>query len=232
MKKVLIIWPGKQGKKYIHYFLQKWYIIDLVSRSVSYQNPSINKHFSSQHLQNFWIKELHEYTYIVISVAPIKEQEKIIEQILTFDYNWKIIIEKPIASDHNILKKVCKNENVFVFIDELILKNIIPWTYSNINIFAYNYDVFDHAIWMFLESEKFNNKKIRLIESSKYWNNLNYKIYADTDIIECKRWIYYFNKKEIYNLDFSKSLEYVLGLDKKSNLSIKKNFLHYLQEFF
>lgn len=228
MKKVLIIWPWKQGKKYINYFSNSWYIIYTVSKKNTPQDALIYKNSLYTDFKKSTKKDLEAYSYIIVSVAPILEQEKVINDLLELNLNNKIIIEKPIAKDIEVIKKVSKSKNTFLFIDELILSTkIIKHPPQKVDIFASTYDVFDHAIWIFLWQD-LSNTIIKIHTTRKYWNDLNYKIYIDNDTMQCKRWFYYLNEALVHRIDFKQSLEFVLNLTEEESQLMKKNFLDYI----
>lgn len=239
MKKVLILWLWFQWKKYVNYFLNNWFLVDWVTKSWLNKNNmlNLNKIFSFDK-----IKKQHsifyQYDVIVIAIKPYKEQTNVIEFILSIGVKNKLIIEKPVTNNLSLLHKLIDKDNIYFFIDELILwksYNKIINKNSDLSLIIYDKtdsdNISEHAISPFFLSDKFIfiNKKIKTFFWTKKWvSALNYKIIIDNKyIIHCNSWNFYLNNIKIYSLNFWKSLEFILNINLIDNKTMKTNYYFY-----
>ncbi len=79
---------------------------------------------SYNEFQNDPISYVEDISYIVVAVAPIAEQEKVIQWLLDRDLQILTLIEKPVSNNLKLLETCLKNENLFFYIDEYILMGV------------------------------------------------------------------------------------------------------------
>lgn len=233
MKKILIFWLWFQWWKYVKYFCNKWFKIYWVTKS--WLNKSLIE----------WVDEIYsfdaiekniiffeKFDLIIVSVKPLLEQENVLNLLLSFDLKVKIVIEKPITSLQKHLELLLKRENYYFYIDEIILYNIYLKCFiqPKEKIFVKSIsdiDIIEHALWGFL---LLNNFEIILkyltfvfIEDNKT-NNLFYKIINKKYSFIMNKWDIAINTKKICNLDFWKSLDFILNLNDEKNKLVKENY--------
>jgi len=62
-----------------------------------------------------------DISYIIVSVFPISEQEKVIEHLVQLHVLNKCIIEKPVCYNTALFQKLIERENYTFFVDEIVL---------------------------------------------------------------------------------------------------------------
>lgn len=239
MKKVLIFWLWFQWAKYVKYFNKEWFEVYSVTKS--WNNKKNILGVSTIYSFNF-VRYLNkdffdDFTYIILTVKPIKEQETIITFLLKLELNIKIIIEKPVSKSLDLLKALENNNNYYYFIDELVLYSNYKKIFNNNNIIVKSdndSDILEHALGTFLLFDKFkiilDNLKLFYIYEDKYSNVLKYQLINEKYSIICNWWTFNINGKEFYSLSFWKSLDFLLSLDSSLNLLCKRNYI-FLTEF-
>jgi len=245
--KVLIFWLWFQWKKYVEYFFKKNYIVDWVTKTW------LNK----QNL--FWLESIfnwddiikkekiffENYDLIIIAINPYNEQDKIINFLLKIWCKSKVIIEKPVSYNFELLEKLKKNNNYYFFIDEIILNNIVIKIFNREKInkiifiiyddFKENYiHILEHISASFLLLNEFNKILVKvklLFNKNTFKNVLKYKILLDKKyILYYNKWDLFLNNKKIKSLFFNESLDYILTLKSDNNNIIKNNFI-YLRKY-
>jgi len=239
MRRVLIFWIWFQWSKYINFFNKKWFIIDVVTKSWKNKKNilNINKVF---HINEVLLKDtafLNNYSNIILAINPIVEQEKVIKFLLSKDVRNKVIIEKPVSYNLELLKILKEKNNFYYFIDEIILANTYKKIFykeiKKLVISFYkskNYiDILEHIFSPFLLFKNFSSvikSNINLRENNDIINFLKYTIiYNDKLIINFDKWVLTINKRFFYDIKFWKSLEYILSLKEEYNLLLKDNFI-------
>lgn len=247
MKKVLIFWIWFQWTKYINYFLNKWYLIDWVSKTWINKNNiyGLNSLYKSDIFFSNLCENTLNYDFIILSITPGSDLDNIINFLLDSNFTWIIIIEKPVSYDLNLLEKLYSKNNVYFFIDELILnenyKKIFNKWYEKIIFYLFSDNkenhtpILEHIFWWYLLNEDFNiilsNIKISFNKSLFHNNKLFYKIhYKDKYLLSFDSWNIKLNGNFIFNLNFWKSLEFILWLNLSDNQIYKKNFI-YLRKY-
>lgn len=236
MKKVIIFGLWNQWNKYVKYFLDKWYEVEAVTKLWFNKNniKNISKIYKSEEILENKIFDFSIYKNIVLVISPYKEQEKVIKYFLGINYNWKIIIEKPVSYDLELLKILEKKQNFYFFVDELYFspfyqkinsKNIIFVLYNkNVNEYIH---FLEHIFWWFLLLENFEeffkNLKIKFLENKDEFD-LKYNIIFDKNILFFERWDLFLNNKKILSTNFFKSLDFILQISDEENILYKKNF--------
>jgi len=238
MKKVLIFWLWNQWKKYMNYFYKKWYLIDVITKSWNNQNNLIKNIYSFDDI--IWINKIffNDYEFIIISVSPYSEQDKVIQFLLELELKNKIIIEKPGTYNLDLLKKIINYNNITFFIDELILWNKFrAKQIETIDISLPNgdRDIFEHIIGFIILRTDFK-KLLKSLSINNFLckdeKELIYNIkFLDYDII-CKKWIYFINKIKILN-NFDNSLDYIINnlLNSLELNKLYKNNFYLFQEY-
>lgn len=215
----------------MNHFIHEWYEVDAVIRKHSSKfDKKISNFYTFEDLK--WEETFFQrYEYIVMSIAPVVEQEKALLKLCWKTKN-RIIAEKPIWENYENIKKICAHNNLILFLDELCAgKNMIS-NIDKVTIYAWSYDVFDHAIGLFLTQKNFQNINFTLIEDKRLRRDLNYIIKLGSDHILCNKWKIYKNRKYMFTLNFRKSLKDILWLDSNIKKRVKNNFLHYLDTNF
>ena len=232
MKKVLIFWSGKQGKKYIKYFSQFKLKIDIVNKTWILKGNEIKNIYLFDDLVKNALLNLNTFDLIVVAVFPYNEQTKVVKYLIENNIDTKIIIEKPITNDYLLLDKLYKNENITFFIDEVYFSRLFIWkkiTEFKIKVDISNTEILEHALWFFLLNVNFKNILSNLEIENKINNKdeLIYEILINNYHIICNNW-YFINKKRISLWwIFNDSLPYVLSFleNKKLNDLYKKNII-------
>ena len=241
MKKVLIIGTWNQWKKYFSFlksFFWDTYQISLVNKSGIDKNNFFKQNIKKYNNIKNNVSYIKNFDLIILAVKE-KAQTNIIFDLLKKNINdIKIIIEKPVSYNLNLINKLVNKENYFFFIDETYLYNINSNTLKNMlesNLYLTipkQADIIQHAFWLFL-----NEKKIFKIKNNCIFNFTNkvedyiyYKIKdkSQNKIINYK-WDFFISTKEykyLSYLDFYKSINNLLKLNNnENNKVIKKNFL-------
>ncbi len=232
--RVLIFWLWFQWLKYVKYFLHKNFIIDWVTKSWLNKN-NINWLYNIYKSSNIIKKEIgffNNYSNIVIAIKPYKEQDSIIKFLLHLDIKNKIIIEKPISYDIDLLNILKTKDNYYYYIDELILSRFYEKIFnfeSSIYIYSINdIEIKEHALWWFLLFKNLNvflNKiKLKNIQDIKE-DELFYIIKQWKYYLSNYRWKVKINNKEVLKIFFNTSLDYIFNLNRKKNILLKFNFI-------
>lgn len=230
-KKVLVFWLGFQWKKYVEYFNNAWFSIDWVTKTW------INKKKVSNviNLYKFWeiSNDLNLYDYHIVAVNPYKEQLKVIEFLLKSNIKWKIIIEKPVSYDIWFLEKLYLSDNIYYFLDELILSKIYKKIFYNknsaINIVSMkDSDTIEHILSGYLLLDDFqsiiNRVEFNFTNNSPI-DKINYFVKSNKIDLENKKWIIKLNWKEVFLINFDNSINYILNLKIDELRLYKKNFI-------
>ncbi len=112
--KIALVWYGRQGKKYVHYFSRHNRTLDIFTRSGT--NGS-------------WMMHGFDplaYSLIIVAIYPITSQEIEIRKILQSGFSWYLLIEKPIAEDLVLLKTLVDRKKTIFFIDEAYTPHHTP----------------------------------------------------------------------------------------------------------
>lgn len=166
MKKILIFWLWFQAQKYVKYFENKWCEIDTVTKSGINKNDvkNISKVYKSEEILKNKNFDFSNYKIIILSILPYSEQEKVIKYFLENNFLGKIIVEKPVSYDENLIKILENKKNFYFFVDELFFSSF----YKKIEKFSLNFILYnenlneyihflEHIFWWFLLSENFEN---------------------------------------------------------------------------
>lgn len=238
-KKVLIFWLWFQWKKYVEYYRKKWYLVDWVTKSW------LNKHninwlhniFQAEFLQEKEKSFYNKYNFIIIAISPNNEQDKIIKYFLNKDFKTKIIIEKPVSYNLELLNKLINKENYYFFIDEIVLSSYYKKIFKNNTNLTFETVIdnsnLEHIFWAFLLFSNFNDylNNIKIVDNNINDNSkLFYNIKSNKFNLNCNKWIFKLNNRSFFNLNFWNSLEYVFSLWVNKNKLIKSNFL-FLQKY-
>lgn len=236
MQKILLFWLGLQGQKYIKYFENKWYEIEVVTKTWENKNnvKNISKIYKSEEILKNKNFDFSNYDMIILSIHPYNEQEKVIKYFLENNFLRKIIIEKPVSYNLEILENLQKYKNFYFFVDELLFSDF----YKKIGKFSLNFILYnnnlneyihllEHIFWWFLLSENFENilqnLKIKFLQN-KNEKDLKYNIIFDKNILFFEKGDLFLNNKKILTTNFSKSLDFILQISDEENILYKKNF--------
>lgn len=236
MKKILIFWLWFQAQKYVKYFENKWYEIESVTKSGINKNTvrNISKLYKSEEILKNKNFDFSNYDMIILSIHPYNEQEKVIKYFLENNFLGKIIVEKPVSYNENLIKILENKRNFYFFVDELFFSNF----YKKIGKFSLNFILYnnnlneyihllEHIFWWFLLSENFENilqnLKIKFLQN-KNEKDLKYNIIFDKNILFFEKWDLFLNNKKILTTNFSKSLDFILQISDEENILYKKNF--------
>ncbi len=241
MKKVLIFWLWKQGRKYIDYFSDFGYkIIGVNQTGIGPEGYKTFSNISFLDVRSYEKKFFEEFNYIIVAAFPYKNQNKILDFLCSMNLNVKIIVEKPVVTDVAQLKNLIKEKNIYYFIDELILSPLYKKICNKKGIDKINFVIHDHnkdhytpllehAFWWFLLEEDFLNilniVKLSLHKDVEINNELVYRIFFSPGVeVFFQKGKIFLNRKHISDIYFSDSLGYILGLSDINNTIIKKNF--------
>jgi len=243
-KKVLIFWLWFQWKKYIKYFLDNWYIIDWISKTWLNKNNIIwlNEIYSFEYIENKKDFNFVKYNYIIVAIKPYDEQDNVIKSLLEKEIKNKIIIEKPVSYDMDLLYKILQLDNYYFFIDENILWNLYKKVFknniNNIKFIIYDKSGYNHILEHMIAPFLFFDNFIDILDliEIKFWKDKKedtfyYDIIYNNFIINCNKWIINLNSKNIYNLYFKNSLDFLLNLDYIYNKLFKINFLIFRKKY-
>jgi len=244
MKNILLFGCGRQWKKYIKYFYERWACIHTVSENNERILPWVSNHFL---YLNILLKDasfFNWYDLIVVSVAPYKNQDDVITLLLRLHIKKRIIIEKPVSYNIELLHSLNSLENIYYYIDELLIADSISRVCTSdvpniiLKLPSKNKEYFSHIMEHALAglllrsdfSEILNNITIYFEKEESYDDGLEYSIYIDYKYhLYCHLWVISINTKILCCLDFSQCLDSLLnmGVDKVS--VYKKNFTNLRQ---
>lgn len=233
---VLILWTWKQGLKYYQYFKSLWYRISLCNRSWVDKKNKFNwtNIFKFDKIKN--IKFFEKFDIIIIAISPTAEQTKVLKFILSTNIkNSKIIIEKPVSYELDLLNQIIDKENIFYFNDEIYLNLILNRKPIKIKS-AFDRDILEHSLWYFLTYKNFST----ILTNINFYllnKNIDY-IYYEIEFQQWEKLINYkgniiikiWHKKQVNEMNFNKCLYNLLNTSKQENKIIKKN-LFYLNKF-
>ena len=235
-KKVLICWLGRQWRKYVTYFSQRWYFICWVTASWVSSIEEVQEIISYKAFLEETKKDstyLDKFSYVIIAVKPYEEQDKVIDVIISCGTLTNIIIEKPYSLDWDMLEKLCFKNNVFFFYQEVWLAmKMSNFFFRDICFYSpkKDYDIFQHGIWLLIIQDNFQVilKKLthKDLDSKEYWI-LRYVMTFWKFMIRCEWDKYFINSKEIqvsFDTCFSVFLKYISNSIPMSQ-RIKKNTL-------
>lgn len=235
MKKILIFWLWFQAKKYVKYFLDKSFEIEVVTKTWENKNnvKNISKIYKSEEILKNKNFDFSIYKIIILAIKPVEEQEKMIKYFLENDFSGKIIVEKPVSNDIDLLNKLIMKNNIYYFFDELVLHSLYKKIFNQKNdiycIFS-DHNKLEHLISPFLLFENFYYLLCDFIfKKANFWKeeSLFYKIIFKKYTIDFKNWSLFINLKHIKNILFSESLDYIINLDNNLMKLIKINFYLY-----
>lgn len=114
--KVLVIGLGGQWKKYVSYFLKKWYLVDGCCKTLN-TKKSIQDTFGIPVFVEGEIIDYTKYEIIVIALPPDIQAKKALSILRTSFIN-RMIIEIPVSFDRDEIEQLLKFENVYFFLEE------------------------------------------------------------------------------------------------------------------
>lgn len=237
--KILIFWLGKQWYKYYNYFYRLWYDISSVTKTwINNKKLDLKDIYSFSDFKSIADSNfLNQFKYIIISVFPYFEQDKVI--LFIWDYKLKsvVIVEKPISDNLPIIKPLINKDNYTFFIDEVYFSFFLlkETEINKINIFVNktDKDILEHSLWCFLLRKDFlyllPKINIKIIENNSYDNDIlyfriNILLKKDKSInITCDKGLYYFDNYWYFKCIFEDSLNSLLKLNNNLNTLYKKN---------
>ena len=234
-KRVLTFGIWFQWKKHINYFINNWYVVDWVTRTWSRSLNTIRQIYLYQDLIDMESDFFNKFDVIVIAVHPIDEQEKVVNLVLKSQFTWKVIVEKPVVQDMQLMKKISLLENFYFFFDECILSLLYKKVFIEIKelkILLYDkqdyINIFEHAISPFLSYEEFWD--ILKVTTLEFWKTktkekgMRYCIISQKHYIIFDKWKIFLNWRHIKDIEFGLSLSHIMNLTYSENLLIKSNF--------
>ncbi|MDD2892120.1 MAG: hypothetical protein PHQ95_04085 [Candidatus Gracilibacteria bacterium] len=232
--RALIFGGGINAQKYINLLFDIGYNIDIVTNKTLFVSEKIN----NSYLYEEFLRQKINYSVfdiIIVSVRPITNQTEIIKYLIGLELENKIILEKPVTYDLQLLNDLLKHENITYNIEELYLSSELLKLFDNkqnIKVDTINKDYnIEHAIGIFLLDKSFKNYLDKIIFNFKKTNDskLNYDLYLnDNLLISCKDGVIFHNSNVSLNLNSFKSFEFNLKLllaNKNLNFLFKYNFL-------
>ncbi len=186
---VLIVWTWRQWKKYYNFFKNVLkYNVFLSNRSwedkENFFEEKIERFENIRYNSNHFFEW---FKYIIIAVLPIQEQTDIVCSFLNKSLNSpKIIIEKPVTYQIDLLEKLVKSDNFIFFVDEAYEENLISnfFDCKSLNVLApKDSDILQHAFGWFLSEDSlsvlFNVRRVSFLNENVDY--LYYKIF-DKDL--------------------------------------------------
>lgn len=230
---ILLFWLWNQWVKYVKNFNNDVFCVTKsginktwieVKNIISYSN-FIDNYYSFDFLNNF---------DLIIICVDKSSLDNLINKLCFLNLHSKILIDKPVSYDLDLLEKLKNYNNIYYFIDEIFFNKLYNKIFNSsyVKIISIkNVDVLEHVFWWFLLNNNFDLilKNINIIyedEKNRGAFNLNFKIVNKNYILYYNNWIIFLNWKKINHFSsFEKVIDIILNFDENDNIRYKNNFI-------
>ncbi|MDD2907720.1 MAG: hypothetical protein PHH98_03710 [Candidatus Gracilibacteria bacterium] len=230
---ILLFGLGNQGVKYVKNFNNDVFCVTKsginktgieVKNIISYSN-FIDNYYSFDFLNNF---------DLIIICVDKSSLDNLINKLCFLNLHSKILIDKPVSYDLDLLEKLKNYNNIYYFIDEIFFNKLYNKIFNSsyVKIISIkNVDVLEHVFGGFLLNNNFDLilKNINIIyedEKNRGAFNLNFKIVNKNYILYYNNGIIFLNGKKINHFSsFEKVIDIILNFDENDNIRYKNNFI-------